>query len=157
MDELISTTYASSINRSGSMSVDLSRIRDILDICSASDHKPVIQSGDTDPALPVASHQYTESSQWTRLSRRPSVDQPDDEGSPAPNQHSDSTELRGSIGAPPIEHNDLPIQPTPLINNPSVPVNSSEIPAHLFFNGISQDESNWWTAFESYDPDWLHC
>ena len=60
---------------------------------------------------------------------------------------------RGPVETPVAEIRDPLAQPTPLIQDASVPFGPTDFPADLYFNGISQDVSSWWSAFDTYDPD----
>ncbi|XPS75780.1 hypothetical protein M3J07_007847 [Ascochyta lentis] len=153
LGEVISTTYASNTTGSGGVFVDLSRIRDILDICPPLNASTAARANDAETRPPAAAHRHAGSSQWVRLSRRPSVDQPDDNGSPAHDQSVLQAAPQDLVGTPPVEPRVLSLQPTPLIHDPSVPFGHTNFPADLYFNGISQDVSTWWDAFDSYDPD----
>ena len=143
VEDMMSRTFAANADKTRSITVDLSRIRDVLDISPAPDRGP--------PAVPMDhTDEAQQSAQWTRLSRRPSVDQPDDGGSPASDRASDTVAMH---------HTHLP-QPTPcpstanmatLLDGSSIPHDPSEFPAEVLFNSYGED---WWNAFECYDPDW---
>jgi hypothetical protein len=149
------TTYASNMNRSGNVAVDLSQIRDILDICSTSYEDSAIKAATTNHPLPTPDSRHTNSSHWVRLSRRPSIDQLDDDGSPLRDLHTPEPRRipRDSTGIANIGPSDSPDQSTPIVNDPSLQFAQPEFSADLLFNGISQNVSSWWSTFDSYDPD----
>lgn len=132
------------------MAVDLSRIREILDICSPSlelNHK----QNDLAIMPQTTASCETTSSQWVRLSRRPSVDQPDESASPTQcdsqtRRHISVTEDQDSTG-------NVALHTVPVTQDWTASVEPHGFPADLFFNGISQDVSSWWDAFDTYDPD----
>lgn len=148
---VISTTYTSNINNTSSVSVDLSRIRDILDICPRSSTRStsILHNGDRAPQTTGSNDMSPP--EWVRLSRRPSVDQPD-EGAPLPQ---DIEQVRHSdfILPPQTSSGTADSNIIPPVQNPAFSLGLPGFPADLFFNGISQDVSSWWNAFETYDPD----
>lgn len=144
----MSRTFAANADKTRSMTVDLSRIRDVLDISQAPSKDPPAVAGEANPT--DHTDKALQPALWTRLSRRPSVDQPDDGGSPASDRASDTvamhhTHLPQSAPYPataniPTMFNGSPMHPDP-----------SEFPAEALFNSYGED---WWNAFECYDPDW---
>lgn len=151
LSEVISTTYESNVGTSASVSVDLSQIREILDICSPSsiEHSPRLDDLNTSPQTTVISDPSP--SQWVRLSRRPSVDQPDESGSPAQDEYQIRPE--GPIVANSASADNAAPQNIPPNHDSVVAVEHPGFSADLFFNGISQDVTSWWDAFDTYDPD----
>lgn len=148
--EIISATYQSNVNNAASVAVDLSRIRDILDICSPS----LLESSPTTGAVTApltATTNGTNSSRWVRLSRRPSVDQPDESGLPAPDES--QPEPQAAAMSYPASMHETAVHVAPPGQGPAAAFERPGFPADLFFNGISQDASSWWEAFETYDPD----
>lgn len=139
------------MSSAASVSVDLSRIRDILDLCSPSSLETCHGPDDSEPT-PKQTHPSDPSpSQWVRLSRRPSVDEPDenelrlqDEGQVRP---------QGNAAIPLAVTDDISLRETSPNQIPTASVEPPGFPADLFFNGISQDVSTWWNAFDTYDPD----
>lgn len=149
LKEMMATAFAATANEEDSITVDLSCISEILDICSAS-------ARDHPAGVSTATSNDIQAPQWTRLSRRPSVDHPDDDGSPVPAQTIDVFEPQPAPSTPAEElSRSLHADATQMTSDESAaPAGHLEFPAHLFFAGISQDESNWWSSFDSYDPDW---
>jgi hypothetical protein len=151
LSEVISTTYTSNMNNTASVSVDLARIRDILDICPHLSNRPTPVSNDEDPVPGSAVPNGLSPPQWVRLSRRPSVDQPD-EGAPLP-QIDEQTRPQDFIMPPQTSVGTTNPNATLPVQDLAASIEVSGFPADLFFNGISQDASSWWNAFETYDPD----
>lgn len=147
LSEIISTTYTSNMNNTTSVAVDLSRLRAILDICPPS---PAPRPRPNEQGIrPQATVSHGPSpSHWVRLSRRPSVDQPDD----GP-QDENQTRHQDFIMAPQPSSETVNPQRNPPIHDLAASTDPPGFPADLFFNGISQDVSSWWNAFETYDPD----
>lgn len=151
MSEAISATYTSNLNNTASVSVDLSRIRDILDICPASFTTSTVRPDRQESAAQRTVSSSLSPPQWVRLSRRPSVDQPDDGGPPP---HDDShTHIPDSIPASQTLTDNAELRHVSLTQDHSALMELPDFTADLFFNGISQDVSSWWDAFETYDPD----
>jgi hypothetical protein len=113
---------------------------------------PTLRQNNADRVSAAAST-YTNSSQWVRLSRKPSVDLPDDGEVPMQEHDTPHMSPRGSASLPLLEFQDTIAQPGPVLHDPPAPLAYTEFPADLFFNGIAQDASTWWNAFESFDPD----
>jgi hypothetical protein len=149
MEDMMSTTFAANADQGKSITVDLSVIRDILDFGLVSPRDPAVSAADPSPlhdagtAAPLA--------QWTRLSRRPSVDQPDDGGSPASVQSQHAARIDEALASHPVQYPDAANLTGPMSNESPVHVDPSEFPANMLFNSY---ELEWWNAFECYDPDW---
>jgi hypothetical protein len=124
LSEVISTTYTSNMNNTASVSVDLARIRDILDICPHLSNRPTPVSNDEDPVPGSAVPNGLSPPQWVRLSRRPSVDQPD-EGAPLP-QIDEQTRPQDFI---------MPPQTSVGTTNPTLHCRSKIWPLQLKFRG----------------------
>lgn len=137
------------MNNTTSVSVDLSRIREILDICPQFLVEPNPRLHDPEPVPQTTVSSDPGPSQWVRLSRRPSVDQPDESGSPA----RDDSQIRPQGVVTPVAVDDIALQRTSPNQERIASVESPGFPADLFFNGISQDVSSWWNTFDTYDPD----
>lgn len=151
LSEVISTTYTSNLNSATNVAVDLSRIRDILDICPPSFVDTDLRPTNRETATPSSADRQVPP-QWVRLSRRPSVDQPDDSGSPV--LDGDQNMPCGPSVTPLAAVNSTPFQGMAADHGLTSATNESAgFPADLFFNGISQDASSWWNAFDTYNPD----
>ncbi|KAF3038535.1 hypothetical protein E8E12_008208 [Didymella heteroderae] len=139
------------MNNTTSVTVDLSRIRDILDICPCSFTASGRMPNDQGVAPQTTGSSGPSPPQWVRLSRRPSVDQPD-EGAPLPQDENQSRQ-QDFVMPPQTSLGTADSRATSLTQDLAASIAFPGFPADLFFNGISQDVSSWWDAFETYDPD----
>ncbi|KPI38205.1 uncharacterized protein AB675_1008 [Cyphellophora attinorum] len=149
LKEMMASAFTASANQTKSISIDLSKVRDILDICI---HSGIgTRSVKDGVASIIDANEDTQHAQWTRLSRRPSVDQPDDVASPTSIYPSDSAGGRETVA--PFNQNAS--HPTAL--QPALPGVDHSQPAPVDFTAdalFNSYEVDWWNGYESYDPDW---
>ncbi|KAJ8114715.1 hypothetical protein OPT61_g3469 [Boeremia exigua] len=152
LSHVISNTYASNISRSASVSVDLSRVKQILDIFPGHNDIVDIWTHDLQTESQTTVLSGSGSSRWVRLSRRPSVDQPDDNGSPTREEGIAQITTQSHMAAALDDTSEIAMQPDPVLRSPIAQA-YADFPADLYFNGISQNIPSWWVAFDAYDPD----
>lgn len=146
LEVMMGEAFAAESNQGNSITVDLSCISAILDMCSSSAREFAADATPT-AHTDVPSH----IPQWTRLSRRPSIDQPDDEVSPAP--VSIASEFLPLLIPPEITSSRIDAIQT-ASSEATLHEGNLDFPAYILFNGVSQDEVEWWSSFDLNDPGW---